>query len=80
MKGMSNSLSLRIAPVALSRLRCGARSNPRLTVSLRIEWIGCNLFGVFGQPHDAFTQFQLRNAMGSTGRLAYNKQANKKNE
>ncbi len=37
-------------------------------------------FRGLGQPHDAFTQFQVRNGMGSTGRLAYNKQANKKNE
>ena len=30
-------------------------------------------FRGLGQPHDAFTQVQVRNGMGSTGRLAYNK-------
>ena len=30
-------------------------------------------FRGLGQPHDAFTQLQVRNGMGLTGRLAYNK-------
>src|SRR5690348_5990944 len=36
--GLSKSDRSRICPVARSRLRCGARSNPRLMVSLRIGW------------------------------------------
>ncbi len=30
-------------------------------------------FRGLGQPHDAFTQLQVRNGMGLTGRLAYDK-------
>ncbi len=44
MNGLLKSASLRMAPVARSRLRCGARVKPRLTSSLRwpgsVRWSG----------------------------------------